>query len=164
MKNPLSKDETCRDGSIHLLSLHHYLFCKTMSQVLCPNLPLTKFDLRFPRQWFKHTQFLSFLTMTLVLAFLKVLYGVHTSTDITNFKTLITLTVGCFLRVEKMTATYPQMKTRRGMSWRITGSQHTQLYTSVLFEQDLPMMVPSRLRVKQTVGFYKILIFVLILW
>ena len=37
LKSPLSKDETRRDGSnpfIVILSLHHYSFCETMSQVL----------------------------------------------------------------------------------------------------------------------------------
>ena len=68
-----------------------------MSQVLCPKLPLNEFDLRSSRPWFEHTQFRNFLAMALVLAFLKILYGVgndhgvSTSTDITNLKTLITL-------------------------------------------------------------------------
>ena len=37
LKSPLSKDETRRDGSIPfivILSLNHYSFCETMSQVL----------------------------------------------------------------------------------------------------------------------------------
>ena len=37
LKSPLSKDETRRDGSIPfivMLSLNHYSFCETMSQVL----------------------------------------------------------------------------------------------------------------------------------
>ena len=47
LKNPLSKDETRRDGSnpfIIISSLNHYSFCETMSQVLLSWTPLTEFN------------------------------------------------------------------------------------------------------------------------
>ena len=51
LKSPLSKDETRRDGSIPfivMLSLNHYSFCETMSQVLLSWTPFTEFGLRSP--------------------------------------------------------------------------------------------------------------------
>ena len=43
-----------------------------MSQVLLSWTPLTEFDLRSPSLWFEHSRFRNLLTMTLVLAFLKI--------------------------------------------------------------------------------------------
>ena len=65
LKSPLSKDETRRDGSIPfivILSLNHYSFCETMSQVLLSWTPLTEFDnrLNILVSFFKESAYLLF--------------------------------------------------------------------------------------------------------
>ena len=47
----MNKDETRRDSSnpfIIIELLNHYLFCKTICQVLLSWTPVTEFDLRLP--------------------------------------------------------------------------------------------------------------------
>ena len=54
------------------MTIDHYSFCETMSQVLLSWTLLTEFDLRSPSKWFEHSRFRNLLTMTLLLAFLKI--------------------------------------------------------------------------------------------
>ena len=72
--SPLLKNETHHefaDSFLVMLSLNHYSFSETMSQVLWSKPSLTEIDLRSPNQWFEHTQFGNLLVMVLVLASFK---------------------------------------------------------------------------------------------
>ena len=67
-------DLSCR-FYCHIVNTHFVKQCPNCS---CSEPPKTEFNLRSPRQWFEHSRFKNLLTMTLVLASLKIFIVLYT--------------------------------------------------------------------------------------